>query len=167
MAVTKILLNTKPSCSLRSSMSTLNLFTTSINTITEEKANVTLQRLLLFSLVDDLTSSAPCSLSQGCRRLYQTLPTSLWTQGTVRPFAPRINDAEFLTSHHRTSMAAFPNTPAASMLPQHPTPPAPCLAAKGSSLQSSPCTGQPALRAQVVMEGSRGHQPGQSTSQPP
>lgn len=40
-------------------MFTLNLFTTTINTITEGKNNITLQRLPLFKFVDDLTASAP------------------------------------------------------------------------------------------------------------
>lgn len=108
----------------------LNLFTTTINTITEGK-NITLQRLLLFKLVDDLTASAPCSPSQGCCCFYQMLLASSQTQGTMRPFAPRVQDAAFLTSPHRTSVAAPPNMPPASMLLH--AHPAPCLAVKHSS----------------------------------
>jgi len=162
MAIIKLPLNTKPGCSPRSSMSTLNLFTISINTITDLKNNTTLHRLLLFSAIDELTGSAPCSRSQGYCCLCQTLLTISRTPGTARPFAPRIYDAEFLTSHHRTSTAAFPNTPAASMLPRTPWPPRlPALLPR-----AAPC--RTALtRAQATTEGSRGHQLGQSTSQPP
>lgn len=71
-----------------------------------KKSNIALQRLLLFSLIDDLAASTLCSPSQGCRRC---LLTGSWTQGTVRPFAPRIHDAESLTSHRRTSTSASPN----------------------------------------------------------
>lgn len=114
---------TQSNCFLRSSTSMLSLFTVSINTIMEEKANITLQKLLLFFTCRWFHWFSPLLLQARLQPLLPNASHQFMDTGNSKTTCTRIKNAKFLTSHHRTKLSCLskytscPQAPLISYMP--------------------------------------------------